>query len=211
MFLPRRNLSLKVDILPSVNELVLRTGEIRSVIMKIYTRGGDKGFTSLLGGIRVPKNDPRVEAYGTIDEVISWLGLIRDQEECSDREDLLIWIQDRLMVGTGIVASEEGTKREIPSLTATDIERLEQEIDTLQKELPPLSSFILPGGNKTSSYCQVCRSVCRRAERMVVPVAADNPDLGLVLKFLNRLADLLFVFARYILSKSGGQEIKWNA
>ena len=179
--------------------------------MKIYTRGGDKGTTSLLGGTRVPKDHPRVEANGTLDEVISWLGLIRDQEEGRDFTDMLLWIQDRLMVATGIIAREGGTKRTIPLLSGTDIQRLEQEIDKMEAELPALHSFILPGGNTTSSYCHICRSVCRRAERLVVKVAGENTDLGLVLQFLNRLADYLYVLARYILSKSGGTEIKWNA
>jgi cob(I)alamin adenosyltransferase len=179
--------------------------------MKIYTKGGDKGTTSLLGGTRVSKNHPRVEANGTLDEVISWLGLIRDQEEGRDAAEMLLWIQDRLMVATGIMAREEGARRTVPLLKETDIGRLEQEIDKMEAELPALRSFILPGGNTTSSYCHVCRSICRRAERLVVPVAGENTDLGLVLKFLNRLADYLFVLARYILRKSGGTEIKWKA
>ena len=179
--------------------------------MKIYTRGGDKGITSLLGGTRVPKNHPRLEACGTLDEVISWIGLIRDQEALGGKEEVLLWIQDRLMAASGILAREEGTQANIPILSDPDIRQLEQEIDIIEKDLPALRSFILPGGHSTSSYCHICRSICRRAERLVVPFTGENSDLELVLKFLNRLADFLFVLARYILRMSGSEEIKWNA
>ena len=179
--------------------------------MKIYTKGGDKGITSLLGGTRVPKNHPRIEACGTLDEVISWLGLIRDQEESRSKNDVLLWIQDRLMVSSAILSREDDSEAKIPLLSDSDIQRLEQEIDLIEKELPDLRSFILPGGHTTSSYCHVSRSICRRAERLVVPLTVENSDLELVLKFLNRLADYLFVLARYTLKISGGEEIKWNA
>ncbi len=179
--------------------------------MKIYTRGGDKGITSLLGGTRVPKNHPRIEAGGTLDEVISWLGLIRDQEESCKKKDVLVWIQDRLMVASAILSREVGAEANIPLLSDPDIHRLEQEIDIIENELPPLRSFIIPGGHTASSYCHICRSICRRAERLVVPLTGENSDLELVLKFLNRLADYLFVLARYILRISGSEEIKWNA
>jgi len=179
--------------------------------MKIYTRGGDKGITSLLGGTRVPKNHPRIEACGTLDEVISWLGLIRDQEESRSKNDVLVWIQDRLMVASAILSREDDSEAKIPLLSDPDIQHLEQEIDLIEKELPDLRSFILPGGHTTSSYCHVCRSICRRAERLVVPLTVENSDLELVLKYLNRLADYLFVLARYTLKISGGEEIKWNA
>jgi len=179
--------------------------------MKIYTRGGDKGITSLLGGTRVPKNHPRIEACGTLDELISWLGLIRDQKESSSLDDVLLWIQDRLMIASAILSREDDSEVKIPLLSDPDITRLEQEIDIIEKDLPVLRSFILPGGHTTSSYCHVCRSICRRAERQVVPFARENRDTELVLKFLNRLADYLFVLARYIIKISGSEEIKWNA
>ena len=179
--------------------------------MKIYTRGGDKGITSLLGGTRVPKNHPKLEACGSVDEVISWTGLIRDQDILSSKTEVLLWIQERLMTASAILASEQPGDHGIPHLAESDIDRLEKEIDLLEKELPVLRSFILPGGHAASSYCHIARSVCRRAERLVVPLIREHEQVALLLVFLNRLSDFFFVLARYTLKISGTKEINWNA
>lgn len=179
--------------------------------MKIYTRRGDKGITSLLGGTRVPKNHPRLAACGTVDEVISWTGLIRDQEILSSKSEVLLWIQDRLMTACAILASEQPGNHDMPRLAEADISRLEKEIDIIEEDLPVVHSFILPGGHTVSSYCHIARSVCRRSERLIVPLIRENEQEALLLVFINRLSDFFFVLARHVLKISGVKEINWNA
>src|SRR5688572_31413735 len=134
--------------------------------MKIYTKTGDKGTTALFGGKRVSKADLRIDAYGTIDELNSFLGLVRDQEVNLKRKDVLIEIQNTLfVVGSNLAVEPGNTKVKVPSLVEADIELLEREIDKMEAELPPLKFFVLPGGHQAVSFCHVARTVSRRAER----------------------------------------------
>jgi cob(I)alamin adenosyltransferase len=178
--------------------------------MKIYTRTGDDGTTSLSGGERVPKNHVRVEAYGSIDELISWIGLLRSHKKNAKRKKLLIYIQDQLMLCAASLASEgdnKGTEKTQPEPDA--ILKLEHEIDKMEKKLKPLRNFILPGGNALVSYCHIARCVCRRAERAVLKVNQTDKTPDTILKFLNRLADFLFVLARQISLELDIEEISW--
>ncbi len=178
--------------------------------MKIYTKTGDTGTTSLIGGKRVPKFHDRIEAYGTIDELICYIGLIRDNNNDNKIKNNLLFIQDRLMTCASIIATDcEGCNVKIPLLKDTDVEFLEKEIDSLESQLEPLKSFVLPGGNPISSYCQIARTICRRAERKTLFLSQNYKVDALVIRFLNRLSDFLFVFARYTLKVNGGEETNW--
>lgn len=178
--------------------------------MKIYTKTGDKGFTSLIGGTRVPKYDLRIEAYGTVDELNSYIGLIRDQEIGAHNKQVLKQIQDRLFtVGATLAADPERSKMVIPDLHSEDIDMLEQEMDNMDKALPPLRHFILPGGDNTISFCHIARCVCRRAERLSVHLADDSKVEEKVIVYLNRLSDYLFVLARKIASDRNIAENEW--
>ncbi len=179
--------------------------------MKIYTKTGDQGETSLLGGKRVKKYHIQIEAYGTIDELKSYIGLIRDTaENVSIKADLLL-IQERLFRAEAIVASDsvEG-QADLPPLTTEDISWLEKQIDLMSEKLPPLTSFILPGGNPLISLCHVARCVCRRSERRVLQ-AADEISIPIeISKYLNRLSDYLFSLARHFHAILSIREIKWK-
>ncbi|MBE2245855.1 MAG: cob(I)yrinic acid a,c-diamide adenosyltransferase [Candidatus Competibacteraceae bacterium] len=179
--------------------------------MKIYTKTGDKGTTALMGGVRVSKHHPRIEAYGTIDELNSWLGLIKDQPiPESSKQDLLI-IQYRLFEAGSLLAAEPGnTKIWVPEIKLDAISQLENSIDLMEQSLPPLQNFILPGGHPASSYTHIARCVCRRAERLVVQVADSEQVPSEILVFLNRLSDYLFVLARFISAHFGADEIPWK-
>ena len=167
--------------------------------MKIYTKTGDKGQTSLFGGQRVPKHHIRIEAYGTVDELNSYIGLIRDQDIDKNSVEILIEIQDRLFTVGSILATEPGnTKVKVTQLNIKDIELLEQEMDEMNGFLPEMRSFVLPGGHVTVSYCHITRCVCRRAERLISHLAENESIDELVLQYLNRLSDYLFVLARKI-------------
>ncbi len=179
--------------------------------MKIYTRGGDHGMTSLIGGTRVPKAHPRVEAYGTVDELISYIGLIRDHEIHEHYRQRLISIQDRLMVCAAILASDDRNDVKLPELKEDDITILESEIDRMEEALQPLRSFILPGGHPAVSFYHIARCVCRRAERNAVRIEADNENIAIVVKYLNRLADYLFVLARKIAKDLHACETTWES
>jgi len=180
--------------------------------MKIYTRSGDKGTTSLLGGKRVPKSNLRIEAYGTIDELITHIGLLRDQVSPSGNQQILIKIQDRLMICAAILASDcDDCKVKIPEIKSSDIQELEKAIDSMEKELPKLTSFVLPGGHTISSFAQITRTVCRRAERRIVEVSAKHFVPDHVLQYINRLSDFLFVLSRKLLSDNQGIELKWTS
>jgi len=179
--------------------------------MKIYTRSGDKGTTSLIGGKRVSKSNIRIEAYGTVDELITHIGLLRDQISAAGIQQMLICIEDRLMICAAILASDcEDCRIKIPELKDSDVAELEIAIDSMEKELPKLSSFILPGGYTTSSVAQVARTVSRRAERRIVEVTAKHFVPDIVLQYINRLSDYLFVLSRKILIDNQGVELKWN-
>ncbi len=178
--------------------------------MKIYTKTGDSGITSLIGGKRVPKHDIRIEAYGTVDELISWVGLIRDQRIDHGLIEFLIDIQDRLMTSASILAADcDDCMLKIPSLAEDDIAALESEIDRMEKDLQKLSSFILPGGHTAVSYCHIARNICRRAERNVLKLAEKFPIDPLVTIYLNRLSDYLFVLSRKLGKDFKIVEIPW--
>ena len=179
---------------------------------KIYTKTGDKGQTSLWGGARVPKHHIRIEAYGTVDELNSYLGLVRDQLQDEElRTDLKI-IQDRLFALGSILATdpEKSGKIQTPDLFESDIEQLETWIDNMESLLPELKNFILPGGHQAVSFCHVARCVCRRAERLSVALNENEPVNELVLQYLNRLSDYLFVLSRRIGQLYGVEEVIWN-
>lgn len=178
--------------------------------MKIYTKTGDKGLTSLIGGTRVPKHHLRIEAYGTVDELNSYIGLISDQAIGGHHQALLKEIQDRLFtIGSSLAADPERSKMKIPDLHASDIELLEKEMDAMNEVLPDLKHFILPGGSTTASYCHIARCVCRRAERLAVHLAEDSFVEEKVTMYLNRLSDYLFVLARKLTQDTQGQENNW--
>ncbi|MDO4729136.1 MAG: cob(I)yrinic acid a,c-diamide adenosyltransferase [Bacteroidota bacterium] len=185
--------------------------------MKLYTKTGDKGTTSLFGGTRVPKHHLRIESYGTLDELNSYIGLLRDQEIPAEHKSFLLEIQDRLFVIGAILATpvdkevlKNGKQRlDIMRISEEDIVVLEQKIDVLDASLPQMTHFILPGGHTVVSYCHIARCVCRRAERLVSALS-ENEDIDqLVLKYLNRLSDYLFVLARKLSVELNAEEIKW--
>lgn len=178
--------------------------------MKIYTLAGDDGSTSLSGGRRVPKHSLRVEAYGSVDETIAWIGLIRSIDHQNIDKARLVYIQDQLMCCAAALAND-GTNERIRLILPEDnsIEFIEKEIDRMQAALPPLTNFILPGGNMAAAYCHIARCVCRRAERAVSRLNETEQTPPIVLKLLNRLSDFLFVMSRYISYFSGNEEVKW--
>lgn len=174
--------------------------------MKIYTKTGDAGTTALFGGKRVSKADLRVDAYGTVDELNSYIGLLRDQPQVE--QPLLIEIQDRLFTVGSILATEPGnTKVKIPHLSEDDVVALEKAIDKMEESLEPMKFFVLPGGHQTVSFGHIARTVCRRAERLTVSLEDVDP---LVIKYLNRLSDYLFVFCRYMAKKLNATETPWH-
>ena len=179
--------------------------------MKIYTRTGDDRFTSLTGGRRVPKSHPRVEAYGTIDELISWIGLLRDFRENESRRDILIYIQDQLLRCAATLAAVGPGIRKLEKYLPAEkcISVLENEIDVMEANLPHLGNFTLPGGHLVVSYCHIARCVCRRAERTVVRLNDDEKIPSIIYKFLNRLSDYLFILSRVISLEVDNKEISW--
>ena len=180
--------------------------------MKIYTKTGDQGETSLIGGTRVPKYHLRIEAYGTVDELNSWIGLIRDQQMPASKVDLLLEIQDRLFtIGSLLASDPDKSKMKLPMLGQQDIDLLEQEMDKMEENLPPLKSFILPGGHSTVSYIHIARCVCRRTERLVVHLSEDNLIDSKISIYLNRLSDFLFMLSRFIAKELNATESPWKA
>lgn len=185
--------------------------------MKIYTKTGDKGTTALFGGTRVPKHHIRIESYGTVDELNSYIGLIRDQEINNHYKDILIDVQDRLFTVGAILATDpekamlkSGKERlNIPKVTEDDIHVLEKEMDTMNEALPPMTHFVLPGGHQTVSFCHIARCVCRRAERLATALHENEPFDERTLQYLNRLSDYLFVLARKLSYDLQANEIKW--
>lgn len=179
--------------------------------MKIYTRTGDKGLTSLFGGKRVSKADLRIDTYGTIDELNSWIGLLRDQPVNAHRSEFLIFIQDRLFtIGSNLATEPGNTKVKIPALAADDITVIEKEIDNMESTLEPMKSFILPGGNQSVSFCHIARTVCRRGERLTIALHQVEPVNDLIIQFLNRLSDYLFVLSRKMAAESGAADTPWT-
>ena len=185
--------------------------------MKVYTKTGDDGTTALFGGGRVPKDHARIESYGTVDELNSYIGLIRDQEMKEHYKTILIEIQDRLFTVGAILATppekevmKNGALRlQNLGIIESDLELLENEIDTMENSLPQMTHFVLPGGHTTVSYCHIARCVCRRAERLAVHLNHNEPVAGITLRYLNRLSDYLFVLARKLSSDLKADEVKW--
>jgi cob(I)alamin adenosyltransferase len=185
--------------------------------MKVYTKTGDTGTTALFGGTRVPKDHARIESYGTVDELNSYIGLIRDQEINQHFKDILIEIQDRLFTVGAILATppekevlKNGQKRlQNLGIIESDIELLEKEIDTMEDSLPQMTHFVLPGGHTTVSYCHIARCVCRRSERLAVHLSHNEPVADIAIKYLNRLSDYLFVLARKLSKELNADEVKW--
>lgn len=179
--------------------------------MKIYTKGGDKGQTSLIGGTRVPKHHIRIESYGTVDELNSWIGVLRDTIEDAAVKNLLIEIQDRLFtIGSLLAADPEKSKMKLPELYEDDIKLLEKEIDAIDAAVPPMKSFVLPGGHLAVSHCHVARCVCRRAERNVIHLSETAPVSELILQYMNRLSDYLFMLSRKLTQDLGVEETPWK-
>lgn len=185
--------------------------------MKVYTKTGDSGTTALFGGTRVPKDHARIDSYGTVDELNSHIGLIRDQEMNQQYKNILIEIQDRLFTVGAILATppekkvlKNGEKRlQNLGIIESDIELLENEIDTMEEALPQMTHFVLPGGHTTVSYCHIARCVCRRAERLAVHLNHNEPVEPIAIKYLNRLSDYLFVLARKLSFDLNANEVKW--
>ncbi|NVK27025.1 MAG: cob(I)yrinic acid a,c-diamide adenosyltransferase [Flavobacteriia bacterium] len=179
--------------------------------MKIYTKTGDDGKTSLLTGKRVDKYNERLHAYGTTDELNSWIGLLRDEVEDEEAKALLIRIQDRIFTLGSHLANESGNTRvKLPQIDEADIEVLEKAMDTMNETLPELRSFVLPGGHPTVSHCHIARTVCRRAERHVAFLRQEGEVDAIILKYLNRLSDYLFTLARKLSADLNAEEVPWN-
>lgn len=179
--------------------------------MKIYTKGGDQGQTSLIGGSRVPKYDNKVEAYGTIDEIKSYLGIIRDLCEDEEVKSWILSIQERLFVAESRVAVDsDDVLQKMPNLEEKDVEFLENLIDRMNEHLPILKHFILPGGHVLASHSHVARTICRRAERATLRAFPENNADNLVIKYLNRLSDFLFVLARKFANELGQGDVIWK-
>jgi cob(I)alamin adenosyltransferase len=179
--------------------------------MKIYTRKGDTGQTSLLGGSRVSKSGIRIEAYGTVDELNAYIGWVRDLSARDEQKETLIEIQDRLFtMGSHLAADPEKTNLRLPALSETDVTFLEKQIDAMNEELPEMKSFVLPGGHPAVSCCHVARCVCRRAERAVVHLSEHHNVDPLILKYLNRLSDFLFVLSRMLAKNYAVIEVPWK-
>lgn len=178
---------------------------------KIYTKTGDKGLTSLIGGTRLPKHHIRIEAYGTVDELNSNIGLIRDVIADKETIDLLITIQDRLFtLGSQLAADPKKNKMQLPAIFEDDILVLEKEIDKINEIVPEMKSFVLPGGHVHVSYCHIARCVCRRAERAVLRLAETDPVDSIHYKYLNRLSDYLFMLSRFLTHLYNATEIAWK-
>lgn len=178
--------------------------------MKVYTKKGDSGTTQLIGGTRVLKSSLRIEAYGTVDELNSYIGLIRDQDISKEIVTQLLEIQDRLFtLGSLLAADPDNSKMKLPSINEIDIENLEQWIDQMEEDLEPMKRFILPGGHTTVSYCHIARCICRRAERISVDLDKNQPVNPLILMYLNRLSDYLFVLSRKLTKDLNATEFPW--
>lgn len=178
--------------------------------MKIYTKKGDLGETSLIGGKRVKKSNVRLHAYGTVDELNSMIGLLRDSSDTTEIRKQLLEIQDRLFVLGSLLASAPGSKMKLPSIDKSDIQDLENYIDEMNVHLPELKSFILPGGHPSVSYAHLARTICRRAERWVSEITENESIDAVILEYLNRLSDYFFMLARRISMEKKVDEILWK-
>lgn len=178
--------------------------------MKIYTKKGDRGQTSLIGGNRVAKNHIRIEAYGTVDELNSYTGILRSFTSDKTQGEVLQEIQDRLFTIGSLLASAPDSKMIVPDLHAEDTALLEENIDLMNQSLEPLRAFVLPAGSAEIAHCHVARCICRRAERLIVHVDEIEPVHPEILAYMNRLSDYLFVLARFSAFKAGIKEVEWK-
>ncbi|MEY4110236.1 MAG: hypothetical protein RLZZ46_591 [Bacteroidota bacterium] len=180
--------------------------------MKIYTKTGDDGCTSLIGGKRVPKSDLRIEAYGTVDELNSWIGLLL--AECGDEKlkSCLSGLQDQLfIIGSNLALDPDKSDFKLPCITEEQVHALENKIDEMSEDLPALKNFILPGGSKELAHVHIARCVCRRAERAAIRATSESAVPQVIILFLNRLSDFLFVFGRYRGMITKTPEVIWKA
>jgi cob(I)alamin adenosyltransferase len=179
--------------------------------MKIYTKTGDKGTTSLIGGTRLSKAHIRIEAYGTVDELNSYIGMLRDQPVNENRRNLLKEIQDRLFtIGSHLASEADQTRRILPDLTDADTVLLENEMDQITSKIPPLRAFVLPGGHPSVSFGHIARTVCRRAERAVIALQQEEEVEEIVIRYLNRLSDYLFMLCRTMTYELEIEEVTWK-
>lgn len=179
--------------------------------MKIYTKKGDTGKTSLIGGTRVPKHHLRIESYGTVDELNSYIGLIRDYDIAKEDIEVLLEIQDRLFTIGSQLASDPGkSKMKLPDLYEEDILFLEKQIDAMDEVLEEMRSFVLPGGHPVVSYAHIARCVCRRAERITVHLSEESKVDEKIVQYLNRLSDYLFTLSRKLTKDFAATEIAWE-
>lgn len=179
--------------------------------MKVYTKTGDKGKTSLIGGEKVYKDGAQIEAYGTVDELNSYLGLVRDYDEIELRErNFIISVQnDLFVIGSLLAESKQKNKMQLPQITEEMIKNIESEIDNIENQLEPMKFFVLPGGHKLISHLHIARCICRRAERRVVTIANQIDIDPIILKYINRLSDYIFILSRYIALKLDIKETTW--
>jgi cob(I)alamin adenosyltransferase len=179
--------------------------------MKVYTKTGDQGKTSLIGGTRVLKSEERIDVYGTVDELNAYIGLLRDQEVNAGRRDILKEIQDRLFtIGASLASDPEKATKKIPDLLQSDVTLLEEAMDQMSEVLPELRHFVLPGGHQSVSFCHVARCVCRRAERRAIGLSQHSFVAELVVIYLNRLSDYLFVLSRKMSQELQAEEVIWK-
>lgn len=180
--------------------------------MKIYTKKGDDGTTGLLGGTRVSKHNVRIEAYGNVDELNSYIGLLRDLLVATGHVKVLLEIQDRLFtMGSHLALDPDHVgKMTLPEVKEEDVKKLEQEMDVMEAALPEMKNFVLPGGHTAVSHCHIARCICRRAERSVSFLSKEQPVPAILLQYLNRLSDYLFVLSRTVSMEFGAEEIPWK-
>ncbi len=178
---------------------------------RIYTKTGDAGKTSLFGGTRLSKDHIRIEAYGTIDELNSFVGFLREQVDLPDMDTTLKHIQERLFSIGASLASDPDKNPLAPDIRESDVKELEEAIDAMQEVLPKLRRFVLPGGNIPASVAHLCRTVCRRAERRIVTLAEESEVQDEILSYINRMSDYFFVISRFIVHEKKDEEITWEA
>lgn len=179
--------------------------------MKIYTKKGDKGSTGLIGGTRLPKHHILIESYGTVDELNSYIGLLRDLIGKKEITDILIEVQDRLFtIGSHLASDPEKSKMTLPELVETDIVFLENQIDVMDSNLPPMKFFVLPGGHVSVSHCHIARCVCRRAERLISQLSEGEKVNPLISAYMNRLSDYLFMLSRQLAHDLNVEETPWK-
>lgn len=179
---------------------------------KIYTKTGDQGETSLIGGKRVPKYHERIEAYGTLDELNSFVGYLRDQLTDGHIREVLLKVQENLFTAESLLATDAEAKisRPLPHLKAKDVVLLETEIDSMNEHLPALNSFVLPGGHPLVSLCHICRTICRRGERSIIRLASEMQVDAILIQYINRLSDYFFVLARELAYTHHVDDLPWN-